>query len=196
METADRPQGVCVWFTGLSGAGKSTVARALVPRLEDAGRTVTVLDVVPILAKLPGERTSEGKLLRKGFVASQIAHHGGIAICVTVSRRRGVREQVRDLVGDDRFVEVFFDVPAEVAAGRRAARGRRVPLRKRVRSGARRLARLLGRGGTGYEPSPDPDVTVDTAGESPEACAERILAVLCDRGFLAPEAAQSPESVA
>ena len=68
--TSSAGSGACIWFTGLSGSGKSTTAQALVPLLEARGRTVTVLDVVPELAKHWSERTSEGKLIRKAFVAS------------------------------------------------------------------------------------------------------------------------------
>jgi adenylylsulfate kinase-like enzyme len=177
--------GVCVWLTGMSGSGKSTLTRALVPRLYELGRTVSVLDTVPLLAKQPGERTSEGKLLRKGYVAARIADHGGIAVCVTVSARREVREAVRDLVGPDRFVEVHVHVPIEVAADRRAARGRRTPLRRRVRNGARAaVAAVRRRPPVVYEVPTDPDVTVDTTTQTPEEAAEAVLAVLSSRGFL------------
>ena len=69
-------QGVCIWFTGRSGAGKSTITRALLPMLAESRRTVSVLDVVPLLKKRWCERTSEGKLLRKAFVASEIVNEG------------------------------------------------------------------------------------------------------------------------
>jgi sulfate adenylyltransferase len=177
--------GACLWLTGVSGSGKSTLTRALLPRLQAHGRTVTVLDVVPLLAKLPGERTSEGKLLRKAFVAGEIAKHGGIAICVTVSARRHVREQARSIVGSDRFVEVFVDVPREVAAQRREARGRRVPLARRLRKLARSaVSRLRRRPPSGYELPLAPDVTVDALNGRPEEGATAIVQVLLDRGLL------------
>ena len=111
----------------------------LIPRLEACGRAITLLDVVPLLAKQWCEKTSEGKLLRKGFVASEVVRHGGIAICVTVSARREVREAARQLVGSDHFVEVFVDVPPEVAAARKAKRPKKPPLLKRIRFMVRRL---------------------------------------------------------
>jgi sulfate adenylyltransferase len=189
------PGGACLWLTGVSGAGKSTVTRALLPLLEERGHTVSVLDVVPALAKQPCERTSEGKLLRKAFVAGEIVRHGGIAICVTVSARRHVREAARDIVGADRFIEVFVDVPDEIAERRRAARGRRVPLRRRLREGARRTIALVRPEPMGtYERPVAPDVTIDSEGQTPEAGANAILAVLRDRGFLRPDVAGAPSA--
>jgi sulfate adenylyltransferase len=188
---APRPPtpGACIWLTGVSGSGKSTLTRALVPRLHELGRTVTVLDVVPLLAKQAGERTSEGKLLRKAFVAGEIAAHGGLAICVTVSARREVRERAREIVGRDRFVEVLVEVPEEVAAERRAARGRRVPMKRRLRALGRAVtSRLRGTTEPGYEAPTVPDVTVDTVTQRPEDGADVILEVLRSRGLLSASA--------
>ena len=114
-QAANGPRpGACIWLTGPSGAGETTVTRALLPLLESAGRTVTVLDTVPLLARLPGERGSS-KLLRKAFVASEVVRHGGIVICVTVSATRAVRAEAREIVGADHFLEVHFDLPIDVA---------------------------------------------------------------------------------
>jgi sulfate adenylyltransferase len=186
--------GVCIWLTGVSGSGKSTLTAALVPRLHGYGRTVTVLDTVPLLAKQPGERTSEGKLLRKGFVAGEIAAHGGIAICVTVSARRSVREAVREIVGADRFVEVHVEVPTEVAAERRAARGRRIPLRRRLRGTVTWLASLVRRRPVvAYEAPRAPAATVDTTVMTPDEGATTVLDVLVARGVL-PSGSPPPRS--
>jgi sulfate adenylyltransferase len=186
----DRPRsgvGVCIWLTGPSGAGKSTLTNELVPMLEAHGRTVSVLDVVPLLRKLPGERTSEGKLLRKAFVAGEVARHGGIAICVTVSARRRVREAAREVVGAERFLEILVDAPREVTARRRSARDRRPPLAKRVK---RRLApiaaRMLYRGRERYETPTDPDLRIDSTAGTPAQSADRIVQLLIRRGFLVP----------
>jgi sulfate adenylyltransferase len=180
-------QGICLWLTGVSGSGKSTLTRALLPQLYARGRTVTVLDVVPVLAKQPGERTSEGKLLRKAFVAGEIAKHGGIAVCVTVSAGRQVREAAREMVGAERFVEIFVDVPAAVAAQRRAARGRRVAWRKRLRALVRRVrARSSRRSEVAYEAPSAPDVRIDTAVQSADEGAAAVMQVLIERGVLLP----------
>lgn len=184
-DTAPNGRGVCVWFTGRSGAGKSTVTRALVGLLEADGHTVSVLDVVPELGKAPGERTSEHKLLRKGVVAREVVRHGGIAVCVTVSARRNVRDTVRDMVGPPSFVEVFVDAPAEVCEARRAARPRRPVLRKRVRH---RLREWVGRLRPGerrsFEEPTSPDLRIDSTRTRPEDAALALYGLLQARGFL------------
>lgn len=175
--------GVCIWFTGRSGAGKSTVTRALVRLLEDRGRIVTVLDVVPPLAKSWCERTSEGKLLRKAFVAGEVARHGGIAICVTVSARRQVRDAAREIVGADHFLEIYTDIPPDVSAARKGARTKKPPPLKRVRRAVRRIRSLRG-GRDAYQVPMAPDLTIDTVTVPPEDNARAILGLLAARGFL------------
>jgi sulfate adenylyltransferase len=175
--------GVCIWFTGRSGAGKSTVTRALLPLLEQRGRVVTVLDVVPLLAKSWCERTSEGKLLRKALVAGEVARHGGIAICVTVSARRQVRDAAREIVGTDHFLEIYADIPRQVSAARKAERTKKPPPLKRIRRTVRRVRSR--RGGTdAYEVPTAPDLTIDTVSVAPEDNARAILDLLVERGFV------------
>jgi sulfate adenylyltransferase len=179
--------GVCVWLTGRSGAGKSTVTAALVPMLEASGRTVTVLDVVPLLAKAPGERSSAPKLLRKAFVAGEIARHGGIAIAVTVSARAEVRAACRQVVGADRFIEVHADIPPDTSRSRRAARTRKPPLVKRLRR-ARRGVRARATSAVTYEAPTDPDLKLDTLNVAPEVNARAVVDLLVARGFIEPVA--------
>ena len=182
------PRGVCIWFTGRSGAGKSTITNQLIPRLEACGRTITLLDVVPLLAKQWCEKTSEGKLLRKGFVASEVVRHGGIAICVTVSARRETREAVRQLVGPDHFIEVYVDVPPEVAAARKARRPKKTPFLKRVRFLLRRILNTIRpRETQTYEEPTSADLIFDATSQPPEETAEAIFQLLIDRGFLVLE---------
>lgn len=184
--------GVCIWFTGRSGAGKSTVTNALVPLLESAGQTVSVLDVVPELGKKWCEWSSREKLLRKAVVAGEIVKHGGVAICVTVSARREVREQARARIGPESFVEVFVDVPERVSRERKALRGRRPSLRKLAKRVVRGvLNRVRGEKRPSFEIPADPDVRIDTTRQSPAESARQILAVLADRGLLEGETAGS-----
>lgn len=187
-------QGVCLWLTGRSGAGKTTVTAELVPMLESRGRTVTVLDVVPELAKHWAERTSEGKLLRKAFVAREVARHGGVAICVTVSARADVRARAKELVGPDRFVEIYFDTPPDVSAGRKAERTKRTPLLKRLRRLVRRWRRR-GKPGSSHQAPQSPDVSLDTALMTPAESAVVIFEFLERHGFVAPAAQQMPGGV-
>lgn len=187
----ERPAGICIWFTGQSGGGKSTITRALVPRLEEMGRTVSVLDVVPLLRKRWWEKTSEGKLLRKAYVASQIVKHGGVAISVTVSARASVREEARRMIGEDHFVEVLVAPPPEVADARKAARNKKPKLGKRARDTARRILSMLpGRGEPEEGPTRPPDVEIDSSTVPAEEAAERIIAHLAERGLVSPSSAR------
>jgi sulfate adenylyltransferase len=184
MSMPVRP-GVCIWLTGRSGSGKSTVTHALLPMLERAGRVVTVLDVVPVLEKQPGERTSEGKLLRKAFVAGEVARHGGIAICVTVSARRETREAAREMVGEDRFLEIHVDPPAELARARKEARGRRPSLAKRAKLLRRRVGTMVrGSASVSHEAPAAPDLRIDTGATPAEDGAAAIYGLLVERGFV------------
>ena len=187
-------QGVCIWMTGRSGAGKTTVTDLLAPMLEERGHTITILDTVPLLAKAPGERTSEGKLMRKAFVASEIVRHGGVAICVTVSARRSVRDQARQLVGPASFVEVHFDVPPELAEQRRVRRGSRRSITKQVKDLLRPLARLVSpRFRGGYEEPDAADVTIDPT-RAPSHGAESIMKVLESRNLVRHASRPEPRS--
>lgn len=184
----DDARGVCIWLTGPGGAGKSTLTASLVPMLESTGAVVTVLDVVPELRKLPGERTSRGKLIRKAFVSKEVVRHGGVVVCVTISSRREIREQARSMVGEDSFVEVFVDAPADVVAERKAERPKKPALRKRVRRSLKALVARLGvvREG-GYERPLHPDVHVETTRMSPIEGAELVMAALADRGKISSD---------
>jgi sulfate adenylyltransferase len=116
-------QGFCIWFTGLSGAGKSTTAELLTELLLEHGRQSTLLDgdvVRTHLSKGLGfsKEDRDTNIRRIGFVASEIVRHGGVAICAAVSPYRGTRNDVRNMVGADCFIEVFVDTPLELCEQR------------------------------------------------------------------------------
>ena len=118
-----RPGGFCIWFTGLSGSGKTTTAEVLLGKLTENGRTVTYLDgdVVRMhLSKGLGfsREDRDTNILRIGFVASEIIRHGGAVITAAISPYRATREEVRKMVGSDHFIEVFVDTPIEVCEQR------------------------------------------------------------------------------
>ena len=174
-------QGVCLWFTGLSGAGKSTTAEILAARLQEVGRQVTVLDgdvVRTLLSRGLGFSREDRDLniRRIGYVAAEIVRHGGTVIVAAVSPYRAARNEVRARVGGGRFVEVFVDTPLEVCEERDVkgfyARARRGELRNF----------------TGiddpYEAPLDPEVTLDTTGADALSNAELLLSHLQDQGFL------------
>lgn len=125
--TDEMRRGVCLWFTGLSGSGKTTTADALVPMLEARGRTVTVLDGDVVRTHLSrglgfSREDRDENVRRVGFVAAEIVRHGGLVVCSLVSPYRSTRDEVRAMVdgagGPGSFVEVFVDTPLEVVMER------------------------------------------------------------------------------
>jgi len=174
-------QGVCIWFTGLSGAGKSTTAEVLTELLLQEGRQVTVLDgdvVRTHLSKGLGfsKEDRDTNIRRIGFVAAEIVRHGGTVICAAVSPYRATRNDVRSMAGTDHFVEVFVDTPLEVCEARDF---------KGLYAKARR-GELTGFTGIDdpYEPPLSPEITLDTVGQTAEANARTIIAYLRQRGLL------------
>ncbi len=116
-------QGLCIWLTGLSGSGKSTTAAVLSVLLLEAGRQVTELDgdvVRTHLSKGLGfsREDRDTNILRIGFVASEIARHGGTVMCAAVSPYRATRDAVRAMMDEDQFIEVYVDTPLSVCEER------------------------------------------------------------------------------
>jgi len=174
-------QGVCIWFTGLSGAGKSTTAEVLTMLLLEHGRQVTVLDgdvVRTHLSKGLGfsKNDRDTNIRRIGFVASEIVRHGGMVISAAVSPYRTTRNEVRSMVGDHHFVEVYVDTPLEVCEQRDV---------KGLYAQARR-GQLHGFTGIDdpYEPPVSPGIVLDTLDHSPEENARLVLKYLIQQGFV------------
>src|SRR5206468_6843675 len=172
-------QGVCVWFTGLSGSGKTRTAEVLTILLLERGRQVTVLDgdvVRTHLSKGLGfsKEDRDTNVRRIGFVAAEIVRHGGVVLCAAVSPYRSTREEVRTMVGPDQFVEVFVDTPLEVCEQRDT---------KGMYAKARR-AEITGFTGIDdpYEAPPDPAITLDTVLFTAEQNARRIVEQLEQEG--------------
>jgi sulfate adenylyltransferase len=174
-------QGVCVWLTGLSGAGKSTTAEILAGLLLERGRQVTMLDGDVVRTHLSrglgfSKEDRDTNIRRIGFVAAEIVRHGGVALCAAVSPYRVTRHEVRHMVGAERFIEVFVDTPLAVCEQRDSkgayARARRGEIK----------------GFTGiddpYEPPEDPEITLETEVSTPERNARRIVEYLERQGFV------------
>ena len=165
-------QGFCIWFTGLSGAGKSTTAGIVTAFLQERGRRVTVLDgdvVRTHLSKGLGfsRNDRDTNIRRIGFVAAEIVKHGGAVICAAVSPYRETRDEVRSLVGRDRFIEVFVDTPL-AECERRDVKG----MYARARQG-----KVQGFTGIDdpYEAPLEPELTLKTIGCSPDENATHVL---------------------
>jgi sulfate adenylyltransferase len=112
-------QGVCIWFTGLSGSGKTTTANVLRTMLEAAGRKVTVLDGDVVRTNLSkglgfSKDDRDTNIRRIGFVAAEIVKHGGTVICAAVSPYKATRNDVRNMFPEGQYCEVFVDTPLEV----------------------------------------------------------------------------------
>ena len=176
-------QGVCIWFTGLSGSGKSTTADVLSTLLMQHGRQVTVLDgdvVRTHLSKGLGfsREDRDTNILRIGFVASEIVRHGGIAVCAAISPYRATRQSVRNMAGAGHFVEVFVDTPLEVCE-QRDSKG----MYAKARAGE-----IVGFTGIDdpYESPSSPEITLDTVAQTAESNAWEIIDYLADSGFVRP----------
>jgi sulfate adenylyltransferase len=175
--------GVCVWFTGLSGSGKTTTAEALVDLLRERGRVVTMLDGDVVRTHLSrglgfSREDRDTNVRRIGFVAGEVVRHGGIAVAAVVSPYRATRDEVRAMLPPGSFVEVFVDTPVEVCEAR-DVKG----WYAKARSGE--VAGLTGIDDP-YEPPLAPELRIETVGTTPQANARRVLGLLEARGDLAP----------
>jgi sulfate adenylyltransferase len=174
-------QGFCLWFTGLSGAGKSTIAEIVAILLMEHGRQVTVFDgdvVRTHLSKGLGysKEDRDTNILRIGFVASEIVRHHGVVICAAVSPYRPARNDCRTMVGKDRFVEVFVDSPLEIC-DRRDTKG----MYAKARRGE--IKNFTGIDDP-YEAPVNPEIRLNTTSSSSADNAGQIINYLIDRGFV------------
>lgn len=174
-------QGVCVWFTGLTNAGKSTTASILTTLLQEYGRQVTLLDGDVVRSNFSeglgfSKEDRDANVRRMGFVASEIVRHGGCVVCAAASPYRATRNDVRNTVGKDHYVEVFVDTPIEICE-QRDTKG----LYARARRGE-----ITGFTGVDdpYEPPLHPEVKLDTVHYTAEENARRILDYLMRRGYV------------
>ncbi len=177
-------QGFCIWFTGLSGSGKSTTAEVLTSLLLERGKQVTVLDGDVVRTHLskglgfsPEDRDTN--ILRIGFVAGEIARQGGAVICAAISPYRSTRNEARKMVGDERFIEVYVNTPIDVCEDRDV---------KGLYARARR-GQIKGFTGVDdpYQEPVNPEITLYTIDSSPEQNAHKIIEFLEERGFILPD---------
>lgn len=173
-------QGLCVWFTGLTNAGKSTTAGILTNLLQEYGRQVTLLDGDVVRTHFSeglgfSKEDRDANVRRMGYVASEIVRHGGVVVCAAVSPYRATRNDVRNTVGKEQYVEVFVDTPIEVCEERDT---------KGLYAMARR-GEISGFTGVDdpYEPPLHPEIKLDTVHYTAEENARRILDYLIRRGY-------------
>lgn len=175
-------KGFTVWFTGLSGAGKSSISQELVRQLKERGvPNVEVLDgdvVRENLSKGLGfsKQDRDINIKRIAFVCHLLTRNGVPAIAAAISPYREIRDYARDLIGN--FVEVFVNAPLEVCI-ERDVKG----LYKKAIAGE--IKEFTGISDP-YEPPLNPEVVCNTHEETVEESAERIVDYLEQAGYLEP----------
>ncbi len=178
---ARHEQGVCIWFTGLSGAGKSATSEVLTTLLLERGRGATVLDGDVVRTNLSkglgfSREDRDANILRIGFVAAEVVRHGGVTICAAVSPYRSTRDEVRKMIPPGQFVEVFVDTPLDVCESR-DSKG----MYARARRGE--IKNFTGIDDP-YEEPLNPEIRLETTRVTPEHNARTILKHLAEQGFI------------
>jgi sulfate adenylyltransferase len=180
---ARHQQGFTVFFTGLSGSGKSTIANALMVKLMELGtRRITLLDGDHIRKHLSSElgfsrEHRDLNIMRIGYVASEITKNGGAAICAPIAPYAATRQRVREMIEPlGGFIEVFVDTPIEICEQRD-----RKGLYAKARAGI--IKEFTGISDP-YEAPKNPEVRIETDSLSPDLAAHRILVKLESMGFI------------
>ena len=176
-------QGFTVFFTGLSGSGKSTIANALMSKLlERGGRPVTLLDGDVVRTNLSSElgfskEHRDINITRIGYVASEITKHGGIAICAPIAPYAGPRYKNREAISaNGGYVLVYVSTPLEVCEERD-----RKGLYAKARAGI--IKEFTGISDP-YEEPADADVVLPTVDQTPDEAAQVIIDHLVAEGYL------------
>jgi len=176
-------QGFTVFFTGLSGSGKSTIANVLqVKLLEMGGRPLTLLDGDLVRKNLSSElgfskEHRDLNIARIGYVASEITKNGGIAVCAPIAPYDEVRKRVRSMIEPlGGFILVHVDTPLEVCEQRD-----RKGLYAKARAGI--IKEFTGISDP-YEVPEDADLVLDTTELSPDQAAQRVILYLEREGYI------------
>jgi adenylyl-sulfate kinase len=173
-------RGFTVWFTGLSGSGKSTIAEMLFHEFRARGMKTEILDGDEVRKNLSkglgfSKEDRDTNILRIGFVAELLTRNGVATICCPISPYRAARDRVREMVGA--FVEVYVHATVEELARNRDPKG----LYKKALAGE-----ITGFTGVDdpYEPPESPELVIDTMVEEPEASLQHVLDRLLELGYL------------
>jgi bifunctional enzyme CysN/CysC len=173
-----------IWFTGLSGAGKSTIASLVEQRLHARGHHTMVLDGDNVRHGLNRdlgftEADRVENIRRVGEVAKLMVESGLIVICSFISPYRAERDMVRGIVEAGEFIEVFVDTPIEDCIARD-------PKGLYAKAKAGQLKNFTGVDAP-YEPPENPEIHLHTVEQSPEQLTETVLQALADRGIVTAE---------
>lgn len=179
-------QGLTIWFTGLSGSGKSTVAQALVERLAEYGRNCSSLDGDEIRTHLSkglgfSKEDRDTNIRRVGYVAGLVAQHGGTTLCSVISPYKAIRDEAREM-SKGNFVEVYCSTPIEVCE-QRDVKGMYAKARAAVAEG-----KPMGFTGVDdpYEAPENPEVNIDTSKLDVEQSVDAIIEKLLELGYILP----------
>jgi adenylyl-sulfate kinase len=184
------PHGCTIWFTGLSGAGKSTITEHLVPMLKARGSKVEVLDGDVVRTNLSkglgfSKEDRDTNIRRIGFVCHLLTRNGVIAIAAAISPYKSIRDENRALIKD--FVEVYVKVSLETCI-QRDVKG----LYKKALAGE--IKEFTGVSDP-YEPPDHPEVICETEKETPTESARKIIHKLEELGYLSPAAQAGGDGV-
>lgn len=176
-------RGVTIWFTGLSGSGKTTISQALEAKLRATGANIEVLDGDIVRTNLTkglgfSKEDRDENVRRIGFVSHLLTRNGVIVLVSAISPYRNVRDQVRQRIGD--FIEVYANAPVEVCE-QRDVKG----LYKKARSGE--IKNFTGISDP-YEAPLNPEVNCETDKETLDESVKKVMAKLEELGYLAPVA--------
>jgi sulfate adenylyltransferase len=176
-------RGFTVFFTGLSGAGKSTIANALrIKLMQTTGRSITFLDGDVVRKHLSSElgfsrEHRDLNILRIGFVAGEVARHGGVSICAPIAPYAHTRQKVREMVSAwGGFIEVYVSTPLETCEARD-----RKGLYAKARAG---IVKEFTGISDPYESPKNPEITIDTTLFTPDEASEQILTFLKSEGYI------------
>lgn len=172
-------RGVTIWFTGLSGAGKTTINDALTAKLRDRNLKLEVLDGDIVRTNLTkglgfSKEDRDENVRRIGFVSHLLTRNGVIVLVAAISPYRAIREEVRKRVGD--FIEVYVSAPVEVCE-ERDVKG----LYAKARSGE--IKQFTGISDP-YEPPTNPEVNCETHKETLDESVDKVIAKLEEMGYL------------
>ncbi len=179
-----KQRGVTIWFTGLSGAGKTTITKALATELTDRGYDLEILDGDVVRENLTkglgfSKEDRDENIRRIGFVANLLTRHGVIVLVSAISPYREIREEVRGKIGN--FVEVFVNAPLEVCEDR-DVKG----LYKRARAGE--IKSFTGIDDP-YEAPLNPEIECRTDREELSESVAKVINKLNELGYLSEKVA-------
>jgi adenylyl-sulfate kinase len=175
-------QGFTVWFTGLSGSGKSTIAEMLFHEFQARGMKTEILDGDVVRTNLSkglgfSKEDRDINIMRIGFVANLLTRNGVATICCPISPYKATRDANRELIGN--FVEVYVHATVDEIAANRDPKG----LYKKALAGE--IKEFTGVSPDApYEVPENPEITVDTLTQSPEESLQHVLTRLKELGWI------------